>query len=221
MKNMTAETVFARMEQAIERIHTKALTCDWQNREFYVNWLAQSFNYVKWTTRQLALASSRTAPGSEDHLHWRFIEEAKEEKRHEALIEHDLKSLGHSVEEFPETPHTSFFYQTLTYMIEREHPMSILGYALTLEGYAATKVADLYQQLKKAHGDKATTFVRVHCEVDQDHFANALPYLKACPPEHLPYIMRSIELCESIYCGILGDVQEAVGSRPRPQQRAG
>lgn len=220
MGKMTAEMVFRRMERAIENIHTKAQSLDWKNKDLYANWLAQSFNYVKWTTRQLALASSRTQPGSEDHLHWRFIEEAKEEKRHEALIENDIKNLGYRIEDFPEMPHTSFFYQTLTYMIEREHPMSILGYALTLEGYAAMKVGDLYRELKANYGDKTTSFLRVHCEVDQDHFANALPYLQACPVEHLPYIMKSIELCESIYKGILADVEEAA-RKPGAYKRAG
>jgi hypothetical protein len=209
MKDLTADIVFARMEKAISNISVVADTLDWKNPVLYANWLAQSYLYVRWTTRQLALASSRTKPGEEDHLHWRFIEEAKEEKKHEVLVEIDIKNLGYKISDFPELPHTSFFYQTLTYMIERENPISILGYALTLEGYAATKGSAVYDKIRALHGEKNTGFLKLHCEVDQDHFANALPYLKSCPVDLLPYVLKGIELCEAIYIGILRDVADS------------
>lgn len=206
---LTAELVFKRMEQAIETIYEKAKTMPFEDEKFYACWLAQSHHYVKWTTRQLALASSRTEPGTEDVLHWRFIEEAKEEKRHEALIEVDIKNLGHKIEDYPELPHTAFFYQTLSYMIERTHPIAILGYALTLEGFAARRAEVMYEKAK-VHGAKATTFLHLHVQVDKDHFDNALPHLKNCPEHLLPVVYRGVELCEAIYIGILTDVANSV-----------
>jgi hypothetical protein len=206
MKKLTPDIVFKRMERAIENIYAVASKVDWANEEIYALWLAQSFKYVQWTTRQLALASARTTPLEQDKLHWRFIEEAKEEKRHELLAANDLLALGFKESDFPELPHTSFFYQTLSYMIERESPIAILGYSLTLEGYAAKKGKSLYEPALLAHGDQATTFLKLHCEVDVDHFNNALPYLKECPEDLLPVVYRGIELCESIYKGILNDI---------------
>jgi hypothetical protein len=206
MSKMTADQVFKRMELAIENIYDVSSKIDWADERIYKMWLAQSYKYVRWTTRQLALASALTSPETEDAFHWRLIEEAKEEKRHELLAEHDLLILGGKPSDYPELPHTAFFYQTLSYMIERESPIAILGYSLTLEGYAAKKGNLLYKPVLAAHGSKASTFLRLHCEVDVDHFNNALPYLQQCPEHLLPVVFRGIELCESIYKGILTDV---------------
>lgn len=194
------------MLMAIEEIYEEALKFPWENENIYANWLAQSFFYVQWTTRQLALASAKSKPIVEDLYHWRFIEEAKEEKKHEQLVLHDLKNLGYSIDQFKELPHASFFYQTLTYMIENEHPISILGYSLTLEGFAALKADKFYPRVKAKYGTEATTFMRLHCELDQDHFQKALPYLQSCPEHLIPYIIKGIEQCKEIYIGILNDV---------------
>jgi pyrroloquinoline quinone (PQQ) biosynthesis protein C len=194
------------MLKEIESIYQVASQFPWENRTFYAEWLAQSFFYVSWTTRQLALASAYTKPGIEDQYHWRFVEEAREEKKHEVLCLEDLKALGHSISEYQEYPHTSFFYQTLNYMIERIHPVAILGYSLTLEGFAAEKAGELYERVKKHHGPAASHFLRLHCELDKDHFANALPYLKACPEELLPIVEQGARQCGAIYRGILADI---------------
>lgn len=206
------------MLSAVNTISERANKFPWEDKAKYVDWLAQSFFYVSWTTRQLALASAYTKPGVDDAYHWRFIEEAKEEKKHELLALHDLKTFGYEPSHFSEYPHTSFFYQTLTYMIEHEHPMSIIGYSLTLEGFAALKSEAIYDRVLKAHGEVASTFLRVHCELDKDHFANALPYLETCPEHLLPVISKSIEQCKAIYMGILDDIENAGKSAMKSHQ---
>ncbi len=208
MKQYNYSNVYQNMLTAIEEISKSAISFPWEKENYYANWLAQSFYYVQWTTRQLALASAKTKPINEDSLHWRFIEEAKEEKRHELLALQDLKNLGYSLDQFTELPHTSFFYQTLSYLIENEHPIAILGYSLTLEGFAAKKASELFPMVKSCYKDNAVTFMRLHCEVDVDHFENALPYLKSCPEELLPIVAKGIEQCCAIYKGILNDIIE-------------
>jgi len=208
MNQMTAEQVFSRMEEAIRNIFVTAQGVKWEDQKVYEMWLAQSYKYVKFTTRQLAFASAMTNPETEDEFHWRLIEEAKEEKRHERLAAHDLKAFGKVPNDFPEMPHTSFFYQTLNYMIERHNPIVILGYSLTLEGFAALHGKDLLAAVLPHYGEQAITFLKLHAEVDVDHFNNALPYLKACPEDKLPIIFRGIELCEAIYIGILNDISK-------------
>jgi len=208
VKNLTSESVYEKMLTAIDDIAETAVQFPWEKENYYANWLAQSFFYVQWTTRQLALASARTKPLTEDHLHWRFIEEAKEEKRHELLALQDLKNLGYSPEQFEELPHTSFFYQTLTYLIENEHPIVILGYSLTLEGFAAKRLSEIYPRIKGSYNEKCISFIKLHCEVDVDHFENALPYLKTCSLEHLPLVEKGIKECRAVYKGILTDIQD-------------
>ncbi|MBL7545565.1 MAG: iron-containing redox enzyme family protein [Bdellovibrionaceae bacterium] len=218
MKTIDTQTVYKQMLNAIDELYGRAKTFQWQDEATYANWLAQSFNYVSWTTRQLALASAMTKPGTEDSYHWRFIDEAREEKKHELLCLHDIKQLGYDVSMFPEFPHTAFFYQSLNYMIEREHPISLIGFSLTLEGFAATKLNEFYPIVKQAHGEKASTFLKLHCELDVDHFQNALPYLQACPTELLPGVSKSISLCTAIYKGILDDITQYQTKYPTAQR---
>jgi hypothetical protein len=203
---MDSDFVYEKMLKAIDELAESAHRFNWEDEKYYANWLAQTFFYVQWTTRQLALASAMTRPIKEDNLHWRFIEEAAEEKRHEALALQDLKHLGYSPEQFKELPHTSFFYQTLSYLILYEHPICILGYALTLEGFAAKRLKEVYPKVLDKYGKGTTTFLKLHCEVDVDHFENALPHLKACPPELLPLVAKGIDQCCAIYKGILADI---------------
>lgn len=208
MTNLTCDAVYKKMLSAIDDIAETATQFPWEKENYYANWLAQSFFYVQWTTRQLALASAKTKPIIEDNLHWRFIEEAREEKRHELLALQDLKNLGYNPSQFEELPHTSFFYQTLSYLIENEHPIAILGYSLTLEGFAAKRLNDIYPRLKGAYSEKSLSFIKLHCEVDVDHFDNALPYLQSCSAEHLPLIAKGISQCRAVYKGILTDIQD-------------
>ncbi len=203
---INSETVYNQILTALDDIAKVAEQFPWESTTHYSNWLAQSFMYVQWTTRQLALASARTKPMLEDSLHWRFLEEAKEEKKHELLALQDLKNMGHAPDQFTELPHTSFFYQTLSYLIENEHPAAILGYSLTLEGYAAMRAKEIYPRIRSAHSEQCTTFIKLHCELDADHFSNALPHLKACPEHLLPLISKSIDQCSAIYRGILQDI---------------
>ncbi len=218
MKNLSCEQVYEKMLSAIDEIAESAHQFPWEDKNHYANWLAQSFFYVQWTTRQLALASAKSKPMTEDSLHWRFIEEAKEEKRHELLALQDLKNLGFSPEQFEELPHTSFFYQTLSYLIENEHPIAILGYSLTLEGFAAKRLTEIYPRIKNAHPEKSISFLKLHCEVDVDHFDNALPYLKSCPVELLPLVAQGINQCRAVYKGILTDIQADEKSKLKMRQ---
>ena len=83
MKKITAPLVYHRMLEAIQELEIASQKFQWENEAHYAEWLAQSYMYVRWTTRQLALASALTKPGLEDSIHWRFIEEANEEKKHD------------------------------------------------------------------------------------------------------------------------------------------
>jgi hypothetical protein len=203
---ITSQSVYNQILKAIDDIADVAAKFPWDCPKHYSNWLAQSFMYVQWTTRQLALASALTKPMSEDSLHWRFLEEAREEKKHELLALQDLKNMGQSPDQFTELPHTSFFYQTLSYLIQNEHPAAILGYSLTLEGYAAKRAHEIYPVVQSNYSDKCTTFMKLHCELDADHFSNALPHLQSCPENLLPLVSKSIEQCSAIYRGILTDI---------------
>ena len=102
-------------------------------------------------------------------------------------------------------------------MIQNEHPIAILGYALTLEGFAAKKAAGIFPNVAALYGDKCTSFIKLHCEVDVEHFDNALPHLNACPEHLLPIIAQGVDQCCAIYKGILTDITEHVSAKSRTQ----
>ena len=82
----------------------------WTKRAAYMGWLAQTYYYVRHSTRLLAVAAGRfphTRQG--DTLHLRFGAHIGEEKRHELLCVRDIQALGGSIEAIAEQPTTRMF----------------------------------------------------------------------------------------------------------------
>ena len=180
----TAESVIKQIHQSMELINKSLVEFPWERKEYYANWLAQTYHYVWRSTRFAALASAKCTP-DQDFFHYEFIKGVQEEKGHDLLAENDLKALGYKVSDFSESPATSCFYQTLTYLMDYESHFSKLGYSSPLEGAAGTFFIPDYERVKKAFGPKAVSFLRVHCEVDQRHFGEALDVIRQLPTEHL------------------------------------
>jgi hypothetical protein len=114
-------------------VNLKAL--EWSDREFYANYLAQTYYFVSHSTRLLALAAARFSTKQND-LHLRFLEHAKEEKNHDLAVLSDLKHLGFSISQIPESPYTRSLYATQYYSIEHLRPELFFAYILVLEGVA-------------------------------------------------------------------------------------
>lgn len=184
---------------AIDRIATPFA---WEDRELYPLWLAQTYYYVAHTTRLLALAAAK-APISKEWMYARFVREIHEENGHELLLVKDLKSFSRCPQDYPELPETAFFYQTLSYLIQNENPLCILGYSLTLEGLSAIKTDAYYARAVAAHGKQACHFLYVHSEVDKSHFKAGLEFLEKYGNEDLAAIRKGVIQCSVIYQGIL------------------
>lgn len=163
----------------------------WQNKAIYGAFLAQTYYYVNHSTRLLALAASRFS-ASEERIHRRFIKHATEEMSHEILALRDLKNLKLSPESYHEFPSTRAFYQTQYYMIEHVSPWSFWGYILMLEGLAVTEGAWLYDQIKRHHGAKAGSFVKVHAVEDVGHMAEAEQALSLLPDAQRPLVLEQV-----------------------------
>lgn len=177
-------------------------TVPWHNRRVYGAFLAQTYYYVRHSTRLLALAASRFKP-SHEPVHRRFIKHATEEMSHEILALHDLKHLGLSIEHYHEFPSTRAFYQTQYYMIEHVSPWSFWGYILMLEGLALTKGSWLFNEIKRYHGERAGSFVKVHAAEDIGHMAEAEKALKSLPTEEYPGVIEQIANSSFYYRAML------------------
>ena len=93
----------------------------WHHKNYYSEWLAQTYFYVSHTTRMLALATSKFSI-NEKSFHMKFIELINEEKGHEKLAEFDLKQLGFATSSFAELPETSAIYHALSHLAASNRP---------------------------------------------------------------------------------------------------
>lgn len=174
----------------------------WRDKSVYGAFLAQTYYYVSHSTRLLALAASRFG-FAEEKIHRRFVKHATEEMSHETLAVRDLKSLGLSLDHYREFPSTRAFYQTQYYMIEHVSPWSFWGYILMLEGLASTKGLWLFNEIKRHHGDRAASFVKVHAAEDVGHMAEAEKALQSLPDQERPVVVEQIANSCFFYCAML------------------
>jgi hypothetical protein len=166
----------------------------WEDKAFYIEYLAQSYHYVFYSTRMLAKAASNCSKAQQNY-YTRCVRHMAEEKAHELLAIHDLKILGINIEDHPENGITRAMWEPQFYKIERQ-PTSLLGYILGLEYLTVRKYADVYERIKKVHGEKACTFVKTHAEEDPDHVEKAVEQIKALPEiERLEVWKNYIQTC--------------------------
>lgn len=153
----------------------------WENRKFYTSFLTQTYYFVQHSTRLLALAAAH-ASLDEDSLHRRYSAHIAEEKGHEKIALNDLKKLG--VENLAaKSIAAKNMYETQYFKIEREHPASLFGYILALEGVASLICPLFIAKVYSAHGTDASKFLKLHVEEDPDHVDKALEVIASLPSE--------------------------------------
>jgi thiaminase len=182
----------------------------WHDRFAYADWLAQTYYYVRHSTRLLAAAAARF-PHDERGiaLHQRFAEHMGEEKRHELLALHDIRALGLALEQFPERDATRMFYETQYYKIEHQGPLTLFGYILQLEAGMVHKGNHILAQTDAAHGRTASTFVRVHAQDDVEHVEKAFGALTGVADDMLALIDCNLRQSATAYLYLLQGIRSA------------
>jgi hypothetical protein len=209
---ISLETIQTARDEAIENVSQVIAKCPWDSREFYSQWLAQTYFYVCHTTRNLALACAKM-PMSQTDMHNSFIHHITEEKGHEKLAYMDLKNLGFKMDQFEEFAETSALYQSMHYLIAEVSPMSILGYALVLEGFAANRAQPVYDKLVENYGAKCATFLKVHIIVDAEHSQESNSVIEQCNEKERDAILKSIKLCEQQYISFYRKLNENLSQK--------
>lgn len=181
------------LNQSVGLLQNSYEALPWDNKEFYANYLAQTFYYVRHSTRLLALSSSRLSYEDQQNLHLRFIKHLGEEANHERLAINDMKALGFSPKDFPELNSTRYFYECQYYKIEHRDPLALMGYILYLEVLAQNICPPLSKKLTGLYGKKAATFLLVHGEEDPHHVEEAQKLLASLPPVALDIITENLE----------------------------
>lgn len=178
----------------------------WDNKKFFANWSAQTFHFVKHSTRLLALCAVKTAP-SEIKEFGRYMEHIDEEKNHEFLAKRDIENLGFSLDDFKEYSSTKSMYKTQYFNIDNYGHKSFMGYVLALEMLAEMGGIELSQKIKNLHGCESS-FLRVHGEEDEDHLISAFNTLKTWSDEEIEIVSSVFDETMETYKLIISQINE-------------
>lgn len=180
------------LETSIAKSMASYESMPWDNKVFYANYMAQTFYYVRHSTRILALSAGRLDYEHQQQIHLRFLKHLGEEANHEKLALNDLKFLGYKIDDFSELNSTRFFYEPQYYKIEHQHPMALMGYILFLEVLAFNVCPPLSRKLHDLYGKKSATFLFVHGEEDPHHVSEAKKLLESLDPVALKFITENL-----------------------------
>ena len=203
------------MEQAIKEEMSKVkdlvLNFPWEDPKAYAMWLAQTYYMVSHSTRLVALAGAYVPVGNES-LHARFVDHSKEERGHQLVCIADIKALGFSLSDFPQTYQAQAMFQIQHYWIQHRGAASFFGYTMALECLAEYFGPQVGAKVFKAHGAKATQFIRLHSEDDQDHTQEAYKQIKKLSPQDTQAAVENLKISCEIYRGMLIEVQTMITS---------
>jgi heme oxygenase-like protein len=202
------------VDECFEPLYPVLAELPWGRRGWYANFMAQVYHFVCHSSRLLALVASRIELEDEE-LHRRFLAHAAEERGHHLLALHDLRAAGFELEQFPELPSTAGFYQSQYYKIEHQDPVAFFGYVLMLEGLGVKRGDEIYKGALDHHGVEGCTFLKVHVDADQDHFAKAVANVGRLPEARLAFVRRSLRDSVGLFRLILEETQRAVDPAPK------
>lgn len=181
-------------------------TCSWDEKLLYADYVAQTFYYVKHSTRLLALSASRLGY-EQQHIHSRFIKHLGEESNHEKLALSDLKHLGFDLSDFPELTSTRLFYEPQYYKVEHQDPLALMGYIIYLEAMAQKICPPMTKQIGRFHGEQCVSFLKVHGEEDPEHVEQAYKLLSTLPPQSMKLILQNISQSSFAFNSIIQELK--------------
>lgn len=206
MKN-TLQRQLSKIERTYEHIN-------FANKEVYAHWLSQTYFFVRHSTRLLNLSSGLT-PFELNFYHLRANDHAREEKNHEKMLIMDLTELGYDINTFEESPIIKAFYQTQYYAIEHIHPLGFIGYIYLLESLPLELGKTLLKVIEPVHGKKATTFLRVHTQEDEDHIQSLLKLIDNLPKELVKEIEQNLILSGTLYNSFFEELKILSEEKPK------
>lgn len=195
------------LQNQLSKIENTYNNINFEKKEVYAQWLAQSYFFVRHSTRLLNLSSGLT-PFDLNFYHLRANEHAHEEKNHEKMLIMDLKELGYEIDSFKESSIIKAFYQSQYYSIEHIHPLSFIGYVYLLESLPLDLGKKLLKKIEGRYGKKATTFLRVHTQEDEKHIQSLLKLIESLPMELNNKIEENLILSGTLYNTFFQELSE-------------
>ncbi len=196
------------LEKEFTEYYDKCYQLDWADEKFYKNFLAQSYFYIRHSTKTLALAASHLS-FEDNKLFKRMVKHIAEEMNHEMLCTKDLKNLGHGIDEFQEFPETQSLYQAQYYKIQHQNPKSYLGYIYVLESSCVNILPRILKDKLNDKFDKlALTFLSVHADEDVDHIESAKKVISELSGSDLESVEDNMKFTMKSYLNFLRACQE-------------
>lgn len=174
---------------------------NWEDPNFYKEYLAQTFHYVSHSTRLLALAAAYSTEAQSGYYR-RSLQHIREEAGHEKLALADLQELGGRIEDHPELGMTRALWEPQYYKTQGQ-ATALLGYILGLEQLAISVLPELHLRLQKKYKDQSLNFIRVHAEEDPDHVEKCLEQIEALAANERVVVWKNVEQTLSVYLGMI------------------
>jgi pyrroloquinoline quinone (PQQ) biosynthesis protein C len=185
----------------------------WEAKAAYAGWLAQTYFYVRHSTRLLAAAAARFSLDNRGNtFHVRFGAHIGEERSHEKLALHDIGQLGVPADGLRELNSTRMFYETQYYKIEYVDPFALYGYILMLEATGPACGNAIVERVTKAYGPKCASFLKLHAAEDVDHVQRALELVGQLDPATHDLVLQNLHQSGQAYRLMLRDIQADTGA---------
>jgi pyrroloquinoline quinone (PQQ) biosynthesis protein C len=190
----------------------EALECfPWESKQAYAGWLAQTYFYVRHSTRLLAAAAARFGMDNRSNaFHVRFGAHIGEERSHEKLTLHDLAQLGVAADTLCELNSTRMFYETQYYKIEHIGPYAIYGYILMLEATGPVCGDAIVERVTRAFGPRCATFLKLHAAEDVDHVQRALELVEQLDKSTHEVVLQNLHQSGQAYRLMLGEITASI-----------
>lgn len=180
-----------------------------ENKDAYAKWMNQHYHLVKNSTRYLAFAASLVELENGEEFKW-WAKHLRDETDHDRVLLNDMHSLGYEPKDEP-LPETRALIGSQYYDIQKNGPDALLGYALLLEGLSCKRCNETAERVERAHGS-CSRFLRLHGEVDQEHFPEGLKRLEQFSHDRKFVILNNLHMAGQLYIYILKkltDLQKA------------
>lgn len=207
MKTQTHEELRKVFDEQQDKLFKIRKNFPWTVKDAYLGWLVQTYEYALNSTRILAMTGGKM-PADKTPFANRFITHAAEEKGHERLLENDVRSFGLDIRKLPVITEAKAFHQSLYYWFGFGNPVGMFGWVLALEGFAVRNVPEMYEVCLKQFGPKATTFLKVHAQEDEDHLRKAFDSISHFTPEENGLVASTLVQYAELYGMILTKIAE-------------
>ena len=186
----------------------------WESKDAYAGWLAQTYFYVRHSTRLLAAAAARFGLDNRNNaFHVRFGAHIAEERSHEKLVLHDLAQLGLAQDALRELNSTRMFYETQYYKIEHVDPYAVYGYILMLEATGPVCGDAIVERVTRAFGPRCATFLKLHAAEDVDHVQRALDMVAQLDASTHETLLQNLHQSGQAYRLMLREIEASLNDR--------